>query len=69
MDKIEWFESRVCAICGKVFYPPDPGEWVYKLEYERKHKHKVIYFCSWGCLRKHERGHEIRPDYHPIEHG
>ena len=68
MDLTEWLEQRTCAICGKVFYPPDPGAWVFKRELERNHRHKVIYFCSWGCLRKYERGYEIRPDYSAVEH-
>lgn len=70
MDNVEWLEQRVCAVCGKVFWPPDPGSWVYKREKwnTKKFKYRTIYFCSWGCLRKYERGYEIRPDYSPIEH-
>ena len=45
---------RKCKVCGKKFYASD--EYVYKI---RKSKMGSYYwFCSWGCMRKHEREKE-----------
>ena len=65
----EWLEEKQCAICGKLFYPPDKTCWAYKREKEIRQRHLTLYFCSWGCLRKYERGIEIRPDYSAKEYG
>ena len=66
---IDWIDERKCAICGKPFYPPVLGEWAYKKFRHPGHGTAMYYFCSWSCLRKFEKGAEIRPNYQVIERG
>lgn len=54
---------RKCAVCGKVFEPPLPDDWVYKA-YSRTGMAK-LWFCSWHCLRKAE-AEDMRRTYKPI---
>lgn len=48
MDDLDKREHR-CPVCRKRFIVPTE-EWAYKRLYD----HHVRYFCSWGCLNKHE---------------
>lgn len=57
------YELKKCAVCGKIFEPPIPDEWAYKV-YNRAYTSK-LWFCSWGCLRKAEKL-EIKKTYTPI---
>lgn len=45
-------EGRYCPVCGKEFHPPNE-EWAYKTK-----DAKVKYFCSWKCMRAHEKAKE-----------
>lgn len=42
----------VCPECGKDFFCTNPGEWAYK---RASHKGHGKIFCSWTCMRKHDR--------------
>lgn len=65
---VTWFPERRCAICGRPFYPPVLEEWRYrKPRYPKSTSSALIYFCSWGCMRKYENGVEIRPGYKVVE--
>lgn len=50
-----------CPICGKVFLRPD-ADWIYR----RWTGNKMLYFCSWGCLRRFEKK---KPKRDCIGHG
>lgn len=52
------FALTKCAECGKMFYMPDPGCWVYKRIYKDRLKH----FCSYHCMRKWENDHERKKE-------
>lgn len=51
-----------CPICGKTFYVQNPSEYVYKrfIKYKRKKKPERIVFCSYKCMRKHEKEHPTK---------
>lgn len=38
-------KEKKCPVCGKGFY--STTEWVYKVD--------ETFFCTWSCLREHER--------------
>ena len=44
--------ERKCIQCGKIFEARK--EYVYKIEDTHK-TDKYYYFCSWKCMRQHER--------------
>lgn len=47
-----------CFQCKKVFIPPVKTLWAYKRgskSHRRDGGAYVIYFCSWGCMRKYDR--------------
>lgn len=58
------FALKKCAVCGKIFEPPIPEDWVYKA-YNRAGTSK-LWFCSWGCLRKAEAA-GMKKTYDPIK--
>ena len=43
-----------CAICGKDIFVPVVKMWVYKV-YDNHEDGVLKYFCSWSCMRKHEK--------------
>ena len=45
---------KVCQVCGKEFDVLWPELWRYK----RGLGTNTSYFCSWGCLRKHDKERE-----------
>ena len=42
-----------CPECRKTFYCTNIGAWCYRKE-KTDHSRTMI-FCSWSCLRKHEK--------------
>ena len=46
---------KKCRICGKEFDVLWPELWRYK---KRNQRNVEVYFCSWSCLRKDEKGAE-----------
>lgn len=46
---------HICPVCGKEFW--GGSEWKYKKS-KRAHDavYTKIYFCSWKCIRKVEKG-------------
>ena len=46
-----------CEICGKDFFVPVVGYWVYKRE-DYMGDGLTKYFCSWGCMRKFDKAYE-----------
>ena len=52
--RYEPFTLTKCAVCGKLFYMPDPGAWVYK----RQHNGRLKHLCSYHCLRTWDNGHK-----------
>ena len=45
-------KDRTCPVCKKKFSPPNVTEWAY-----RTPKHV---FCSWTCMRKHQKAEESK---------
>jgi hypothetical protein len=45
--------TRICPVCQKEFVAYD--DWVYKCQFKAKTQY-MIWFCSWGCYRKYEKG-------------
>ena len=45
--------SRICPVCQKEFVTTD--EWVYRC-FSDTNKHQSVWFCSYGCKRKYEKG-------------
>ncbi len=52
MGKLEGYMHH-CHLCGKEFYTHGDCDWSYRGR-EHSRNGKDLYFCSWGCLRKHE---------------
>lgn len=52
MKGTEWLEMRKCGTCGKRFAVMYPHLWRFK----RKPRGMTIYFCSYGCVQKWDRG-------------
>ena len=53
----EIFDStRICPVCGREFYTPDPETWVYKKSRGNKSR---IYFCRYSCKKAYEQGSEL----------
>lgn len=53
-------KEYTCPICGKLFYPENALEWVYKLRYKDNPDDpdsfsKNHLFCSWTCFRVEEK--------------
>lgn len=46
--RYEDIELATCPVCGKAFYIPDEEEWYWV--------HRGHMVCSYGCMRKVERG-------------
>lgn len=43
-----------CPICGKIFFPPVPKEWVYKIVVRSRYKNVCSYTCA-SAYRKKEK--------------
>ena len=41
-----------CPVCGRLFWCDYPNKWVYK--------RGTVFLCSWGCLRKYDKGKEAK---------
>ena len=41
-----------CPVCGRLFWCDWPNKWVYK--------RGTVFLCSWGCLRKYDKGKEAK---------
>ena len=50
--RYEPFTLTKCAMCGILFYMPDPGNWVYKRIKNGHLKH----LCSYHCMRDWDNG-------------
>ena len=58
MSYMDQLMKKKCPVCGKVFTPPVPDAWAYKMyTYAKKGR---VYYCSWGCLRAAEKSGERR---------
>ena len=55
MSETPVLHERHCPICDKAFCPPNPDEWAYKVGTQGNCR---IFFCSWHCLREHEKKRE-----------
>ena len=40
-----------CDSCGKDFYCWNQSDWAYR----RNSKNGSHFFCSWSCMRRHDR--------------
>lgn len=47
------FALTKCAVCGKLFYMPDPGRWAY-----RRNGKRLKLFCSYHCMRTYDNGQQ-----------
>ena len=57
MKEVIGIDTRTCKECGKQFVlPGGPDMWAYYTHWRGKKR----YFCSWGCLRAHEKEHEAK---------
>lgn len=45
---------RNCPVCGKPFFIPDYADYAYRRD--------TKYFCSWGCMRKHDGKKKTREE-------
>ena len=56
-EKIRYFPiTKKCGCCGKEFICHDPKTWAFKkYRINNRGASKLIYFCTWGCLRKWEK--------------
>lgn len=52
----DWLDTKVCAVCGKHFSVLYPQLWCYKFGFAKK----AIWFCSYGCMRVHDKKKEER---------
>ena len=46
--------TRICPVCQKEFVVYDES-WAFTGHLDTN-KHRKVWFCSWGCMRKYERG-------------
>ena len=46
----------VCPVCGKEFFIPVMGMWVYR-RWDNRKEH-WCFFCGWNCMRTFERRYE-----------
>ena len=46
--------EKKCPICGRIYVVHDTQTYAYK---RHDKKHKIYYFCSWGCLRRWDALH------------
>ena len=53
MNACVYTENFKCGECGKLKYKNDT--WIYK---RKGPKERLIYFCSYGCMRKWDKEHE-----------
>ena len=55
-----YFEAheRKCPQCGKIHYPIDLENYAYKRIRCLKGTERLLYFCSWSCLRAYEKEQE-----------
>lgn len=74
-DALNRSEVLVCPICGKHFFVPIMGEWVYH-KTPNAVSRTSKYFCSWTCMRKYEKLEEEeeikrfgRKMRHTVKHG
>lgn len=50
---------KTCPVCGREFSVDLPAEWAYQKTIARRSRSSVVlYFCSWGCMRKWEKEKE-----------
>ena len=57
MDKVGvCMESRICDcdMCGKRFFVPIVGMYVYKRPGYWRDECRELYFCGWNCMRKYD---------------
>ena len=55
--------DRECKICGKQFLVRN-DDYVYK----RQKDNKIMYFCTYGCMRKYDKTEEIRKGRKPTHY-
>ena len=48
-----WYSEKDCYSCGKHFVLTG---CLKDYAYKKQKNGKMVYFCSWGCLRETERG-------------
>ena len=49
---------KKCACCGKEFLVPEVATWAYKKQKTKSTGVQImLYFCTWGHMRKWEREH------------
>lgn len=53
VNRYDPFKLYKCSVCGRMFAPPDIGDWVYKRVYHGRLK----YFCRYNCLRTWDNEH------------
>ena len=47
--------NQICPICGKPFFVTST-QWAYKKTvYSGRRYDKIVYYCSWKCLRIDEK--------------
>lgn len=56
MSDVIFDSTRICPVCGREFYTPDPETWVYKKSRGNKSR---IYFCRYSCKKAYEQGSEL----------
>lgn len=47
----DMFNLQICPVCGKDYIIQHTADWAYQKQIGTKH----LYYCSWGCMRKHLR--------------
>ena len=47
----DWIDAKNCPVCGREFHLLYPKAWGYK----RSTGKKILYFCSWNCMREEEK--------------
>ena len=50
---------ETCPVCGKDKFVPDCETWVYQRWVKEGEKSARRYFCSWACMRKYDRQHDV----------
>lgn len=50
---------KTCTQCGKSFICHAPEEWAYRKSAGIRGTSRMMHFCSWGCMRKYEKEHEL----------
>ena len=55
----KYAQPRKCPVCGKLFILSSANIWTYK----RKVKDNMLYFCTYSCMRRHDRERPKRGRY------